>query len=47
MATDGGDYDGGNTTGFVSPAGDALEGMVDLVRDVLDWYSPPGAEADG
>ena len=40
MATHGGDYDGGNTTGFVSPAGDALEGVVDLVKDVLDLGKP-------
>ncbi len=33
IATDGGDYDGGNTTGF-------LEGVVDLVREVLDLSSP-------
>ncbi len=38
MAGDG-DYDGGNTTGFVSPAGDALEGPIDLA-DVLDLGSP-------
>ena len=35
-----GDYDGGNTTGFVSPAGDALEGVVDLVKEVLDLGRP-------
>ncbi len=39
MATDGGDYDGGNTTGFVSPAGDALEGPIDLSA-VLDLRRP-------
>src|SRR6516165_3282202 len=32
-------YDGGNTTGFVSPAGDYLEGPVDLT-DVLDLRRP-------
>jgi DNA polymerase V len=35
----GGDYDGGNTTGFVSPAGDALEGPIDLAA-VLDLSRP-------
>ncbi len=35
----GGDYDGGNTTGFVSPAGDALEGPIDLSA-VLDLRRP-------
>ena len=29
------DYDGGNTTGFVSPAGDSLEGPIDL-SEILD-----------
>jgi DNA polymerase V len=33
------DYDGGNTTGFVSPAGNALEGPIDLSA-VLDLGSP-------
>ena len=32
-------YDGGNTTGFVSPADDYLEGPVDLA-DVLDLRRP-------
>ena len=32
-------YDGGNTTGFVSPAQDALEGVVDLA-DALDLRRP-------
>ena len=32
-------YDGGNTTGFVSPAGDALEGAIDLSA-VLDLRRP-------
>ena len=40
MAAGGGDYDGGNTVGFVSPAGDALEGVVDLVKEVLDLSKP-------
>lgn len=35
----GGGYDGGNTTGFVSPAGDSLEGPIDL-SDVLDLRRP-------
>ena len=39
MAAGGGDYDGGNTTGFVSPAGDALEGPIDLAA-VLDLSRP-------
>lgn len=34
-----GGYDGGNTTGFVSPASDALEGPIDL-SDVLDLRRP-------
>ena len=38
MAT-GDDYDGGNTTGFVSPAGNALEGPIDLA-EVLDLRRP-------
>ena len=33
------DYDGGNTTGFVSPAGDALEGPIDL-SEMLDLARP-------
>lgn len=33
------DYDGGNTTGFVSPAGDSLEGVLDL-SEVLDLRRP-------
>ena len=33
------DYDGGNTTGFVSPAGDSLEGPIDL-SEVLDLRRP-------
>ena len=36
----GGDYDDGNTTGFVSPAGDALEGVVDLVKEVFYLSRP-------
>jgi DNA polymerase V len=38
---DGGDpgYDGSNTTGFVSPASDALEGPVDLAA-LLDLRRP-------
>ena len=32
-------YDGGNTTGFVSPAGDHLEGPIDL-SEVLDLRRP-------
>jgi len=38
---DGGDtgYDGSNTTGFVSPAADALEGPVDLAA-MLDLRRP-------
>lgn len=32
-------YDGGNTTGFVSPAQDGLEGTVDL-SEVLDLRRP-------
>ena len=35
----GGDYDGGNTTGFVSPASDSLEGPIDLSA-VLDLGKP-------
>lgn len=34
-----GTYDGGNTTGFVSPASDSLEGPIDL-SVVLDLRSP-------
>ena len=34
-----GDYDGSNTTGFVSPAGDALEGPIDLSL-LLDLHRP-------
>ncbi|OYV54125.1 MAG: error-prone repair protein UmuD, partial [Acidiphilium sp. 20-67-58] len=30
-----GSYTGGNTTGFVSPAGDSLEGPIDL-SEILD-----------
>ncbi len=33
------DYDGGNTTGFVSPAGDSLEGPIDL-SEILDLRRP-------
>jgi len=33
------DYDGGNTTGFVSPASDSLEGPIDL-SEVLDLRRP-------
>lgn len=33
------DYDGGNTTGFVSPAGEALEGPIDL-SEMLDLAKP-------
>lgn len=32
-------FDGGNTTGFVSPASDALEGPIDLT-DMLDLGRP-------
>ena len=32
-------YDGGNTTGFVSPAGDSLEGPIDL-SEALDLRRP-------
>jgi DNA polymerase V len=32
-------YNGGNTTGFVSPAGDSLEGRIDL-SDTLDLSHP-------
>lgn len=32
-------YDGGNTTGFVSPAGDSLEGPIDL-SEMLDLRRP-------
>ncbi len=39
MSAGGGGYDGGNTTGFVSPAGDALEGPIDLAA-VLDLSRP-------
>ena len=43
MASDGGDgtdgYDGSNTTGFVSPAGDAIEGPIDLSH-ILDLRRP-------
>ena len=34
-----GGYDGSNTTGFVSPAGDAIEGPVDLSH-ILDLRRP-------
>jgi len=34
-----GDYNGGRTTGFVSPAADALEGPIDLA-DILDLSRP-------
>lgn len=39
--TDGGTgtYDGSNTTGFVSPAGDAIEGPIDLSH-ILDLRRP-------
>jgi DNA polymerase V len=40
MAAAGEEYDGGNTTGFLSPAGDAFEGVVDLVKDILDLRRP-------
>ena len=33
------DYDGSNTTGFVSPAGDSLEGPIDL-SEILDLRRP-------
>ena len=32
-------YDGGNTTGFVSPASDSLEGPIDL-SEILDLRRP-------
>lgn len=35
----GSDYDGSNTTGFVSPASDSLEGPIDL-SEVLDLRRP-------
>lgn len=38
-AAGGGDFDGGNTTGFVSPAADALEGPIDLAA-LLDLRRP-------
>lgn len=34
-----GGYDGSNTTGFVSPAGDAIEGPIDLSH-ILDLRRP-------
>ena len=34
-----GSYTGGNTTGFVSPAGDSLEGPIDL-SEILDLRRP-------
>jgi DNA polymerase V len=34
-----GEYDGSKTTGFVTPAADALEGPVDLA-EVLDLHRP-------
>lgn len=33
------DYNGGNTTGFASPAGDSLEGRINL-SDMLDLSRP-------
>jgi DNA polymerase V len=39
MAAGDGDYNGGNTTGFVSPAGDALEGPIDHA-EALDLRRP-------
>lgn len=39
MATRNRPYDGGNTTGFVSPANDAIEGPIDLA-EVLDLRRP-------
>ena len=33
------DYNGGNTTGFVSPASDSLEGPIDL-SEILDLRRP-------
>jgi len=43
VASDGedgsGGYDGSNTTGFVSPAGDAIEGPIDLSH-ILDLRRP-------
>lgn len=35
----GGNYDGSNTTGFVSPASDSLEGPIDL-SEILDLRRP-------
>ncbi len=32
-------YTGGNTTGFASPAGDSIEGPIDLA-DILDMRRP-------
>ena len=40
MADDSPSYTGAETTGFVSPAGDHLEGPVDLAQ-VLDLRRPP------
>ena len=39
MASDCDNYDGSNTTGFVSPAGDAIEGPIDL-SEILDLRRP-------
>ena len=39
MADQDGGYTGGNTTGFVSPAADSLEGPIDLA-DILDLRRP-------
>ena len=40
LAAGGGDHDGGCTPGFVRPAGDALEGVVDRVKEVWDRSRP-------
>lgn len=39
MARDDEAYNGGNTTGFVSPAGDSLENRIDL-SEILDLARP-------
>lgn len=33
-------YRGERTTGFASPAADAIEGTIDLIRQVLDLHRP-------
>ena len=39
MSGEGGEYDGGRTTGFASPAGDNIEGPIDL-SEILDLRRP-------